>query len=56
MRQVAPQGRTGRAEEVAAVVVFLCGDDASFVNGVGWPVDGGALATIQNPTPEEEQQ
>jgi NAD(P)-dependent dehydrogenase (short-subunit alcohol dehydrogenase family) len=56
MRQVAPQGRTGRAEEVAAVVVFLCGDDASFVNGVGWPVDGGALATIQNPSPEEEQQ
>jgi NAD(P)-dependent dehydrogenase (short-subunit alcohol dehydrogenase family) len=45
---VAPQGRIGTAEEVAAVVVFLCGDDASYVNGVGWPVDGGALATMVN--------
>jgi len=56
MSQVASQGRTGRADEVAAVVAFLCSDDASFVNGVGWPVDGGALATIPNPTPEEAAQ
>jgi NAD(P)-dependent dehydrogenase (short-subunit alcohol dehydrogenase family) len=56
MGQVAPQARTGRADEVAAVVAFLCSDDASFVNGVGWPVDGGALATIQNPSPQEVAQ
>jgi NAD(P)-dependent dehydrogenase (short-subunit alcohol dehydrogenase family) len=53
MGHVAPQARTGGPEEVAAVVVFLCTDDASFVQGVGWPVDGGALATMPNPTPEE---
>jgi len=48
MGSVAPQARTGDADEVAAVVIFLCSDDASFVNGVGWPVDGGALATMPN--------
>jgi NAD(P)-dependent dehydrogenase (short-subunit alcohol dehydrogenase family) len=48
MSRVAPQARTGRAEEVVAVVAFLCSDEASFVNGVGWPVDGGALATMSN--------
>ena len=46
---VAPQGRTGTAEEVAAIVAFLASDEASFVNGVAWPVDGGALATMANP-------
>jgi NAD(P)-dependent dehydrogenase (short-subunit alcohol dehydrogenase family) len=45
---VAPAARTGLADEVAAVVCFLCSDDASFVQGVGWPVDGGALATMSN--------
>lgn len=49
MGGVAPAARTGRPEEVAAVVAFLCSDDASFVHGVGWPADGGALATMPNP-------
>lgn len=34
-------GRLGRAEEVAAAVLWLCSDGASFVLGVGLPVDGG---------------
>ena len=39
-----PQGRVGTAEEVARVAVFLASDEASFVNGVILPVDGGWFA------------
>jgi NAD(P)-dependent dehydrogenase (short-subunit alcohol dehydrogenase family) len=37
-------GRLGRAEEVAAAVLWLCSAGASFVIGVGLPVDGGFVA------------
>jgi NAD(P)-dependent dehydrogenase (short-subunit alcohol dehydrogenase family) len=37
-------GRVGDAEEVANVVVFLCSEDASFVTGADWAVDGGYSA------------
>ncbi len=39
-----PMGRYGEAPEVAAVVAFLASDDASYLNGVILPVDGGARA------------
>jgi len=46
-RKMTPLGRYGRAEEVASVVVFLAGDDASFVNGQDIPVDGGFTAAFR---------
>lgn len=38
--------RRGKVEEVAPVIVFLCSDKASFVNGSNYRVDGGSVATI----------
>jgi len=36
-------GRRGKPEEVAAVIAFLVSEQASFVNGVNYRVDGGAV-------------
>jgi NAD(P)-dependent dehydrogenase (short-subunit alcohol dehydrogenase family) len=44
----APQAMTrfGEPAEVAAAVVWLCSDDASFVTGVALPVDAGSVAWV----------
>jgi NAD(P)-dependent dehydrogenase (short-subunit alcohol dehydrogenase family) len=44
----APQAmrRVGTPEEVAAAVVWLCSEEASFVTGVALPVDAGSIAWI----------
>ena len=39
-----PMGRMGEPQEIAAAAAFLASDDASFVNGVALPVDGGYTA------------
>ncbi len=44
MEERIPLGRYGTAEEVAAVVSFLCSEDARFVNGGIYTVDGGMIS------------
>jgi NAD(P)-dependent dehydrogenase (short-subunit alcohol dehydrogenase family) len=39
-----PVRRYGRADEVAALVAFLCSVDASFINGAAYTIDGGSMA------------
>jgi len=41
---VGPMGRPGKPEEVANAALFLLSDEASFVNGIAMPVDGGITA------------
>ena len=46
--KVTPLRRTGRAEELAAVVAFLLSDDASFITGTDVLVDGGVCAAVSS--------
>jgi NAD(P)-dependent dehydrogenase (short-subunit alcohol dehydrogenase family) len=46
--RVATLDRCGKPAEVGYVVSFLLSDEASFVNGAAWAVDGGALSTIRH--------
>jgi 2-keto-3-deoxy-L-fuconate dehydrogenase len=38
-----PIGRMGTPAEVAALALYLCSDEASFITGQAYPIDGGVL-------------
>jgi NAD(P)-dependent dehydrogenase (short-subunit alcohol dehydrogenase family) len=42
-----PIGRMGQADEVAGLVAYLCSDDAAFITGSNFPIDGG-FVTLNN--------
>jgi meso-butanediol dehydrogenase/(S,S)-butanediol dehydrogenase/diacetyl reductase len=44
-----PVGRTGRPEEVAALVAFLAAEESGFITGQVYAVDGGRMAKLSLP-------
>jgi NAD(P)-dependent dehydrogenase (short-subunit alcohol dehydrogenase family) len=44
--QLNPLQRAGAPEEIAAMALFLASDEASYVNGQAFPVDGGLTSTM----------
>ena len=43
--QLNPTARGGVADEIARAALFLASDEASYVNGQAWAVDGGLSAS-----------
>jgi NAD(P)-dependent dehydrogenase (short-subunit alcohol dehydrogenase family) len=39
-----PVGRMGTPEEVASLALFLCSDEAGFITGCDYPLDGGFIS------------
>ena len=43
LSQSQPIGRMGKPDEVAALALFLCSDEAGFITGSDYPIDGGFI-------------
>jgi NAD(P)-dependent dehydrogenase (short-subunit alcohol dehydrogenase family) len=42
-----PIGRMAKPEEIASLILYLCSDEASFITGCNYPIDGGFI-TLNN--------
>ncbi|MDA8033933.1 MAG: SDR family NAD(P)-dependent oxidoreductase [Actinomycetota bacterium] len=51
-----PLGRLGTPEDVASACAYLCSDDASWVTGSAFTVDGGVTAGLHGDSPPEPHQ
>ncbi len=47
LSQTQPIGRMGKPNEIAALTLYLCSDEASFITGTDYPIDGGFM-TLNN--------
>ena len=41
LSQTQPIGRMGKPEEIACLALYLCSDEAGFITGTNYPIDGG---------------
>ena len=44
LSETQPIGRMAKPEEIADLSVYLCSDEAAFVTGAAWPIDGGYMS------------
>ncbi|QOG00739.1 SDR family NAD(P)-dependent oxidoreductase [Flavobacterium sp. MDT1-60] len=43
LSQSQPIGRMGKPDEIAALALYLCSDEAGFITGCDYPIDGGFI-------------
>jgi 2-keto-3-deoxy-L-fuconate dehydrogenase len=48
LSRVQPIGRMGRPDEVASLALFLCSDEAAYITGCAFPLDGGFVNLREN--------